>query len=216
MHGTLKHPLTSELLWALPLTLRSQENDLHFRRIATQSNVSSSNQRSSPSSAWLLISQIYKSNSRAAKVQFITAIGAVAFHYSIPYFLQRLLIFLQNPQVLPIYMGYLYCFIIFSCSILSTLVASQTLIWGRRWYVSLSNMLSTNIYAFTLKAPNGKVNDILKDKKLDTDHVLDQTTIRTNENVFTANQDSAKLIHSDIERLAELASHLHVNAYMNK
>ncbi|CAO3611821.1 unnamed protein product [Cunninghamella echinulata] len=213
LHSTLKYPLTSELLWALPLTLRSQENDLHFRRFTTQF-ITPSNQRSSspssPSSIWTLANQLYKANSRAAMIQFVTAIGAVLFHYSIPYFLQHLLHFLQNPQGQPNYTGYLYCLAIFSCSILSTLVASQTLIWGRRWYVSLSNMLHTNIYAFTLKAPNGKINDLLKDKKFDNDNIMDQTTIRTNENIYTANQDSAKLIHSDIERLAELASHLHI------
>ncbi|KAI8089911.1 uncharacterized protein BX664DRAFT_365696 [Halteromyces radiatus] len=214
---TNKQPLTSDQLWSLPLRLRSQENDKHFRAVSNSillssmttttttttgtlsSSSSSSLLSSSTSPSWSLAYQIYRSNQQAVMLQFVTAITAVLFHYANPYFLRRLLQYIQDPQDQPYYTGYLYCFAIFGSSILSTLVASQTLLWGRRWHVSLTNMLDSSIYAHTLKMPHyGKQG-------------IDGTTLESDRHDTNVRlQHDAKLMNTDVERLAELASHLHI------
>ncbi|KAI8341301.1 ABC transporter type 1, transmembrane domain-containing protein [Chlamydoabsidia padenii] len=244
-----KQHLGSDQLWALPLRLRSQENDRHFQSVCNSAssafrspiNISTTStttaaastslptninttrtQNSTQPSSWSLARQIYRANRQSVVLQFITAISAVLFHYANPFFLQHLLKYIQDPQDKPYYTGYLYCFAIFGCGILSTLVASQTLLWGRRWHVSITNMLDTAIYSHTLKMPYyGKTGGgwMLDGKLLNSDptstadHMITSaatTTATLNSNGEARPHYGAKLLSHDVERLAELASHLHI------
>ncbi|ORX62311.1 hypothetical protein DM01DRAFT_1315750 [Hesseltinella vesiculosa] len=168
-----EHLVSPEHLWCLPLHLRSLANDLHFRLF------SSTFTHPHP-----LARLIFTSNRRAIYTQFVSALAAVVFHYGNPYFLLRLLRFLQDPADHASYNGYLYCALIFACSIASTLIASQTLLFGRRWRISLTNMLHTALYrhALTTMSPN---------------HLGNPDTLPL-------------LVRNDVDRLAELASHLHI------
>ncbi|CAO3590539.1 unnamed protein product [Absidia cylindrospora] len=239
--NTNKQPLSSDQLWALPLRLRSQENDKHFRSVTadpptTSINVSATSTTTMPSSSsitatprlppsnsssWSFAYQIYRANRQSVVLQLVTAIAAVLFHYANPFFLQHLLRYIQDPQDKPYYAGYLYSFAIFGCGLLSTLVASQTLLWGRRWHVSITNMLDTAIYARTLKMPYyGKTGGgwMADGKLLDTEPMTNMdhattgttTTATLNSNGELRSHRGSKLMSHDVERLAELASHLHI------
>ncbi|KAG1469917.1 hypothetical protein G6F56_002980 [Rhizopus delemar] len=170
--------ITASTLWELPARQRAREN---YRLFAEQ--------RSTPTiRSWTLVSRIFKSNRTIILYQFITAIGAVVFHYANPYFLYQLLNYIQTHQKNPQNkeLGYLYCLALFVCSVISTLVASQTLLWGRRWHVNIVHMLNSEIYAHTLRLK--QINESTEDE----------------------DEEKASLISQDTERLAELASYLHI------
>lgn len=181
LYAGFKKPLDSEQLWALPFRQRAQENYRHFRSMLDSNS---------------LMMRIYRSNRKSIHLQFITAVAAVILHYSNPFFLYKLLIYIENPDDYPSQTGYLYCAAIFICNVISTLVASQTLLWGRRWHVTMTNMLNSEIYAHTLKLSGTNA------RAVDTEHDEMEDDIQ---------QKQASLMSHDTERLAELASYLHVS-----
>lgn len=181
LYAGFKKPLDSEQLWALPFRQRAQENYRHFRSMLDSNS---------------LMMRIYRSNRKSIHLQFITAVAAVILHYSNPFFLYKLLIYIENPDDYPPQTGYLYCAAIFICNVISTLVASQTLLWGRRWHVTMTNMLNSEIYAHTLKLSGTNA------RAVDTEHDEMEDDIQ---------QKQASLMSHDTERLAELASYLHVS-----
>ncbi|KAG0194547.1 hypothetical protein DFQ28_009754 [Apophysomyces sp. BC1034] len=141
--------------------------------------------------------RIYRANKKPVMLQFITAIAAVAFHYSNPLFLRKLLNYIQDPKGQSKEVGYFYCVAIFVCSVASTVVASRTLLWGRRWHVTLTNMLNSEIYvhALALRRTSG-----VPIEETENEHDLDEATF----------SKRASLMSQDTERLAELASYLHI------
>ncbi|KAF7724816.1 hypothetical protein EC973_000701 [Apophysomyces ossiformis] len=173
-------PLRSDQLWALPLRLRAQDNYRRFNNMSGD-----------------LLMRIYKTNRKAVVLQFTTAIATVVFHYANPFFLRKLLNYLQDPKGEPKEIGYFYCVSIFLCSVASTVVASRTLLWGRRWHVTMTNMLNSEIYAhtLTLKARVESFTD-----EAENSHDLDDAIA----------SKRASLMSQDTERLAELASYLHI------
>ncbi|KAG1520063.1 hypothetical protein G6F52_008021 [Rhizopus delemar] len=181
MNSLLKIALDSRIsantLWELPARQRAREN---YRLFAEQSTASVS--------TYSLLLRIFKANRTIILNQFTTAIGAVVFHYANPYFLYQLLNYFQSHQKdqQNKEFGYLYCVALFVCSVISTLVASQTLLWGRRWHVNIVHMLNSEIYAHALR---------LK---------------QINEQTEGDEEEKASLISQDTERLAELASYLHI------
>ncbi|KAG2215849.1 hypothetical protein INT45_004424, partial [Circinella minor] len=189
LYSGYKKALDIDQLWALPFRQRAKENYRHFR------NVSSTivSKRS-------LIMRIYRSNKKSIHLQFITAIAAVAFHYANPFFLYRLLRYIQSPDEFPRESGYLYCVAIFVCNIISTLIASQTLLWGRRWHVTMNNMLNSEIYAHTLRVGRSSSADGVRMEEQEWNDNVDENTASRR----------ASLMSEDTERLAELASYLHI------
>ncbi|KAI7862297.1 ABC transporter type 1, transmembrane domain-containing protein [Spinellus fusiger] len=178
-------PLTADQLWALPLRQRAQEN---FRRFQQTVNAS-------------LAKRIFSANKTTVIIQWVTAFTVVGFHYAKPFFLLQLLSYLQNDKEQPSNIGYVYCFAIFICSVISTLVASQTLLWGRRWHVSVTNMLNSEIYKHTLllhysKSPLTSEGDPVNDEEDPMSNKL------------------SSLMTRDTERLAELVSYLNVSHAM--
>ncbi|KAL0088903.1 ABC transporter type 1, transmembrane domain-containing protein [Phycomyces blakesleeanus] len=181
LHKAYKKPLTADQLWALPLRQRAQENFRQFKQTINSS----------------LVRRIYEANKTIILVQFVTAIAAVFFHYANPFFLRKLLNYIQDSKNQPSDIGYLYCLAIFVCSIISTLVASQTLLWGRRWHVSMTNMLNSEIYEHTLQLNHPKETTVNKsESEEDAENALPNKL--------------ASLMSRDTERLAELASYLHI------
>ncbi|KAI8379618.1 uncharacterized protein BYT42DRAFT_333425 [Radiomyces spectabilis] len=177
-----KSPLMADQLWALPLRLRAQDNYRYFKRFTSKH----------------LLHRLIRANLKTIIYQFFTAVAAVAFHYANAFYLLRLLNYIQDPQDQPKEVGYVYCGAIFACNVIGTLVASQTLLWGRRWHVTLSNMLNSEIYAHALQSSNAS-----NVWKTETKHnaETDPTTLENQQ---------ATLMTQDTERLAELASYLHV------
>ncbi|KAJ8657898.1 hypothetical protein O0I10_006426 [Lichtheimia ornata] len=180
LYAGFKKPLDSEQLWALPFRQRAQENYRHFRSMLDSKS---------------LMMRIYRANRKSIHLQFITAVAAVVLHYSNPFFLYKLLTYIENPDDYPPQTGYLYCATIFICNVISTLVASQTLLWGRRWHVTMTNMLNSEIYAHTLKLSGSNA------RAVDMEHDDIEDDIQ---------QKQASLMSHDTERLAELASYLHI------
>ncbi|KAI9321346.1 ABC transporter type 1, transmembrane domain-containing protein [Dichotomocladium elegans] len=181
LYAGYKKPLDSEYLWALPFRQRAQENYRHFRTFLRSNN---------------LVMRIYRANRKSIHLQFITANAAVIFHYANPFFLYKLLSYMENPEKHPPQAGYLFCGAIFLCNIISTLVASQTLLWGRRWHVTMNNMLNSEIYAHTLRQTTNSAFKAENDAHEDMDECTQSK--------------QASLMSHDTERLAELASYLHI------
>lgn len=185
LYNALKKPLDADQLWALPLRQRAQENFRFFQTTKPLGN---------------LVKRIYRANRRSIHLQFATAITAVALHYANPLLLYKLIRYIEDPSDQQPETGYLYCAAIFVFNILSTLVASQTLMWGRRWHITMINMLNSEIYAHTLRLGRAGTKDALKME--DEQHAdMDDTS----------QNRRASLLSHDTERLAELASYLHVS-----
>ncbi|KAI8874844.1 P-loop containing nucleoside triphosphate hydrolase protein, partial [Backusella circina FSU 941] len=166
MNSLLKQPrLHADTLWALPIQQRARENYKRFLE-----------------SHGDILRRIFRANRSIILYQFITAVCAVLFHYANPYFLLKLLHFIQSNEDNRV-MGWMYCGALFVCNVISTLVASQTLLWGRRWHVAMTHMLNAEIYAHAL---------------------------RLKRPVDSEEEEQASLMSQDTERLAELASYLHV------
>lgn len=196
-----KSRLTASSLWALPTRQRARENYRLFTETATTRTIT---MRS-------IIERLYLSNQKIVLCQFLTAIGAVLFHYANPFFLRKLLNYIQehhHEQHPSSEVGYLYCVALFACNVTSTLVASQTLLWGRRWHVTITHMLNAEIYAHTLRAKD--VHHTTKKTSLDDDGD-DQSESEEEEDHDESIQRQASLMSQDTERLAELASYLHVS-----
>lgn len=206
-----KSRLTAGSLWALPTRQRARENYRLFIETIFARNDGTSTPKS-------LLVRIYMANQKIVWCQFITAIGAVVFHYANPFFLRKLLNFIQEHHHQSDNMteeekiGYLYCVALFICNAVSTLVASQTLLWGRRWHVTITQMLNSEIYAKALKLKSVNYNK----KNQQSDDEEDDEVVEEEErgNDETAHQQ-ASLMSQDTERLAELASYLHVR-YVQK
>ncbi|CEJ00296.1 hypothetical protein RMCBS344292_14357 [Rhizopus microsporus] len=172
--------LTVTSLWELPARQRAREN---YRLFAEQQRASTVITVSS------LLQRIFKANRAIIIHQFVTAIGAVIFHYANPYFLRQLLNYIQVHQKedrVDREIGYLYCLALFICSVISTLIASQSLLWGRRWHVNIVHMLNSEIYAHALRLK--QAHDMSEDEE----------------------EEKSNLINQDTERVAELASYLHI------
>ncbi|CAO3621386.1 unnamed protein product [Mucor hiemalis] len=201
-----KSRLTAGSLWALPTRQRARENYRLFIETIFARNDGTSTPKS-------LLVRIYMANQKIVWCQFITAIGAVVFHYANPFFLRKLLNFIQEHHHQSDNMteeekiGYLYCVALFICNAVSTLVASQTLLWGRRWHVTITQMLNSEIYAKALKLKSVNYNK----KNQQSDDEEDDEVVEEEErgNDETAHQQ-ASLMSQDTERLAELASYLHI------
>jgi hypothetical protein len=196
-----KTRLTAASLWALPTRQRAREN----HRLFTETKQP---QKTTPLG---IAYRIYMANRKIVWYQFVTAIGAVFFHYANPFFLRKLLNYIQEHHQLEKNqeatiqfeneMGYMYCIAIFGCNVISTLVASQTLLCGRRWNVSIIHMLSSEIYAHALRLKQAHQPN-LDNSEEEEEEVEDQDE---------AAHQQASLISQDTERLAELASYLHVS-----
>jgi hypothetical protein len=197
-----KSKLTANSLWALPIYQRAREN----YRLFIENSTSTVNSIS-------LMKRIYQSNQKIVTCQFLTAIGAVVFHYANPFFLRKLLNYIQehhdNGQDMDFEkVGYLYCVALFVCNVTSTLVASQTLLWGRKWHVTITQMLNSEIYAKALKLKS--VNYHMKPTQQEDEEEEDEDEEEDGEELV---HQQASLMSQDTERLAELASYLHVNTH---
>lgn len=193
-----KSRLTAASLWALPIRQRARENYRLFTETATRTITMTS-----------IIQRIYLANKKIVWSQFITAIGAVLFHYANPFFLRKLLNYIQQhhqqEDETSFQIGYLYCMALFACNVTSTLVASQTLLWGRRWHVTITHMLNAEIYAHALRLKVVHHTKVVNDEEEEEEEEEDR-----DESVH----QQASLMSQDTERLAELASYLHVNKHV--
>ncbi|KAI8367772.1 ABC transporter type 1, transmembrane domain-containing protein [Blakeslea trispora] len=190
--------LTSALLWALPIQQRAKENFRFFAQTKQSIRVTSSS----------ILKRLYKANRKIIWWQFITAIGAVILHYANSLFLYLLLNHIeknahasQGQMIKEV--GLMYCIALFICNVISTLIASQTLLWGRRWHVAIINMLNSEIYAHALRL-KGRHTRPLDQSLGDAE---DEEDDETDENYV---HQKASLMSQDTERLAELASYLHI------
>ncbi|GAA5816352.1 hypothetical protein MFLAVUS_009880 [Mucor flavus] len=201
-----KSRLTSASLWALPTRQRAREN----YRLFTETSTSIISMKT-------MIQRIYQSNRKIVVCQFMTAIAAVLFHYANPFFLRKLLNYIQEHHHQQGHesseVGYLYCVALFACNVVSTLVASQTLLWGRRWHVTITHMLNAEIYAHALRLK--VVNHTKKNRSQQDDEEEEEEEGEDEEEEEDEDQDEsiqqrASLMSQDTERLAELASYLHI------
>ncbi|CEP19654.1 hypothetical protein [Parasitella parasitica] len=222
LKSAYKTKLTAASLWALPTRQRARENFRLFTETKLHQHLSSSS----------LMYRIYSANKKIIWCQFMTAIAAVVFHYANPFFLRKLLTWIQehhqdgeggSDQEI----GYMYCVALFGCNVISTLVASQTLLWGRRWHVTIIHMLNSEIYAHALRLKSA--HQPPKGHPISTDEgVVDEEGDASPEDNSNDDDDEeeedeegdqdheesvhrqASLMSQDTERLAELASYLHI------
>lgn len=104
-------------------------------------------------------------------LQFVVSNVTVAVSYALPFFLQRFLEYLENPNGRPLSTAYFFVFMMFVCSVVKMLVATVHLFFGRRWNVRAYNQLDAEIFAKTLKRKDvaGKVEAAKKEEKKDDD-----------------------------------------------
>lgn len=181
-------------LWALTRQHRAKECHRDFECIE------------SGEGPFSLLYQIYQSNRHAIWFQCITSLGAVLSHYSNPFFLDKFLQYIEDPAGRPLQIAYLYCLGMFAGSVINTLFSSQTLLWGRRCNVRMTNMLNAEIYAKSLrrKDATGFAKPAEKDDGGDNaeDTVSESTTGKI-----------TNLMSVDAERLAEMSSYIHVSFF---
>ncbi|KAI7898810.1 uncharacterized protein BX663DRAFT_442359 [Cokeromyces recurvatus] len=207
LKSAVKCKLMETSLWALPLRQRARENFELFTKTKEC--------YTTKITALNLTRRIYLANRKIIFFQFVTATGAVVFHYANPIFLRKLLNFIQiyhdhhhqHQQSDDNYntslekkTGYVYCLTLFICNVASILIASQTLLWGRRWHISLTHMLNSEIYVHALRLKKG----------YETTTSFCNNAIPENDENGDSSDELASLINQDTQRLAELASYLHV------
>ncbi|KAL9548576.1 hypothetical protein MBANPS3_005610 [Mucor bainieri] len=226
LRSAFKTKLTAASLWALPTRQRARENFRLFN--ATK--------QPQPLSNASLMHRIYSANKRIVWCQFITALGAVVFHYANPFFLRKLLTWIQehhqqdaadtSSSSAKQEIGYMFCLALFGCNVISTLVASQTLLWGRRWHVTIVHMLNAEIYAHALRLksahqpPKGQKTTAEEEEEEEEEEGgmdRDDTQRQAQEEEQEQEEDHDESVHrraslmsQDTERLAELASYLHI------
>jgi ABC-type multidrug transport system fused ATPase/permease subunit len=180
----------AEDLWALTRHHRAKECHRDFESIEGGDGPFS------------LLRQIYQSNRHAIWLQCITSLGAVLSHYSNPFFLDKFLQYIQDPAGRPLQNAYLYCLGMFAGSVINTLFSSQTLLWGRRCNVRMTNMLNAEIYAKSLrrKDATGFAKTAEKEDGDTSEEVVSESTTGKITNLMSV----------DAERLAEMSSYIHV------
>lgn len=104
-------------------------------------------------------------------LQFVMSNVTVAVSYALPFFLQRFLEYLENPNGRPLSTAYFFVFMMFVCSVVKMLFATVHLFFGRRWNVRAYNQLDAEIFAKTLKRKDvaGKVEAAKKEETKDDD-----------------------------------------------
>ncbi|KAI8978492.1 ABC transporter type 1, transmembrane domain-containing protein [Pilobolus umbonatus] len=198
LSSSLKSRLTAASLWTLPMRQRARENYRLFAE--TTHNTAGKITKKG------IIQRIFQSNRNIVLFQFITAIAAVLLHYANPFFLLKLLNFIQNysKESGEKELGYMYCIFLFTCNVFSTLIASQTLLWGRRWHVAITHMLNSEVFAHALR-----LKRVFNLKKSPAE-CMEQDDSLLDEDEDKKLHQQASLMSQDTERLAELASYLHI------
>ncbi|KAI9025116.1 hypothetical protein CLU79DRAFT_98313 [Phycomyces nitens] len=121
-----------------------------------------------------ILLRIYRSNKGVVWAQFVFSTAAMLVSYMNPYFQQKILEYIADPQERPIAIAYSYVAGMFAVGI-AKLVFSGVQLWaGRRWNIRTFMMLDAEIYAKTLrrKDTTGKIEkktDEDEDKKEDDD-----------------------------------------------
>ncbi|KAG2179922.1 hypothetical protein INT43_003709 [Umbelopsis isabellina] len=137
--------------------------------------------------------------------QVIMSNATIFVSYSIPFFLQRFLEYLENPNGRPISTAYFYVFMMFVASLVKMLAASVQLFYGRRWNIRAFNQLDAEIFAKTLKGKDiaGKVEASKKEKK-DDEKAAEEEDVGSISNVGKI----TNLMSVDADRLGMLPSYI--------
>lgn len=137
--------------------------------------------------------------------QVIMSNATIFVSYSIPFFLQRFLEYLENPNGRPISTAYFYVFMMFVASVVKMLVATVQLFYGRRWNIRAFNQLDAEIFSKTLKGKDiaGKVEAIKKEKK-DDEKAAEEEDVGSISNVGKI----TNLMSVDADRLGMLPSYI--------
>ncbi|KAI8099375.1 uncharacterized protein BX664DRAFT_321113 [Halteromyces radiatus] len=108
-----------------------------------------------------VLRRIYSANKGSIWTQFICSITAVMVSYLNPFFQQKFLEYIENPNGRPIKTAYAFILGMFVVSLTKLLFNSIQLYAGRRWNVRTICMLDAEIYEKTLKRKDmsGKVDD---------------------------------------------------------
>ncbi|KAI8328920.1 hypothetical protein BC941DRAFT_444086 [Chlamydoabsidia padenii] len=108
-----------------------------------------------------LLRRMYSANKGSIWAQFIFSTGAVIISYLNPYFQQRFLEYIEQPNGQPIKTAYTYILGMFTVSLAKLLCNNIQLYAGRRWNVRTLCMLDAEIYEKTLKRKDmsGKVDN---------------------------------------------------------
>ncbi|KAG0174280.1 hypothetical protein DFQ28_000118 [Apophysomyces sp. BC1034] len=114
--------------------------------------------------------RLYRSNCGVIWVQVIFSTASVLVAYASPYFQQKFLEYLENPNGRPISIAYVYVFGLFSVAIVKLLCDGLQLWAGRRWNIRTMTMLDTELLEKTLKRRDmsGKVGNTEKEGESDS------------------------------------------------
>ncbi|KAI9025859.1 hypothetical protein CLU79DRAFT_813063 [Phycomyces nitens] len=152
-----------------------------------------------------ILLRIYKSNKAVIWSQFIFSTLATLTSYMGPYFQQKLLEYIADPQGRSINIAYSYVVGMFTVGIVK-LVFNGVQLWvGRRWNVRAFAMLDSEIYAKTLKRKDtsGKIEEKKDEDKKDEDKKKDDE-----KKPFSSIGKITNLMSVDADYLADLPSYI--------
>jgi ABC-type multidrug transport system fused ATPase/permease subunit len=150
-----KQPLKRENIYTLSFQHRARWNFMEFQDTLKKT------------ASYNVLRRMVVASWDSVLLQFVVSNVTVSVSYTIPYFLQRFLEYLENPNGRPLSTAYFYVFMMFLVSVLKMLVASVHLYYGRRWNVRAFNQLDAEIFYKTLKRKDvaGKVEAVKKEKE---------------------------------------------------
>ncbi|KAL0091774.1 hypothetical protein J3Q64DRAFT_1831157 [Phycomyces blakesleeanus] len=153
-----------------------------------------------------ILLRIYKANRGVIWAQFIFSVSAMLVSYMNPYFQQKLLEYIADPQGRSINIAYAYVFGMAVVGIIK-LVCSGIQLWaGRRWNVRTYAMLDAEIYAKTLKRKD-MTGNIGKEKVEGKDN-NDSSDKDDDKKPFSNTGKITNLMSIDADRLADTSSYI--------
>ncbi|ORX56336.1 hypothetical protein DM01DRAFT_1018486 [Hesseltinella vesiculosa] len=142
-----------------------------------------------------LVRRLYATNKLAIWLQFVFSTAAVFLSYVSPYFQQRFLEYIENPNGRPLQVAYTYVFGMFAGSIIKLICNNIQLYYGRRWNVRTLAMLDSEIYDKTLRRKDMSGKVVGKDDKENTEKASGTGKI-------------TNLMSIDADRLADLPAYV--------
>ncbi|KAL0089230.1 hypothetical protein F4703DRAFT_1840014 [Phycomyces blakesleeanus] len=149
-----------------------------------------------------ILLRIYKANTGVIWAQFIFSTAAMLVGYLSPYFQQKLLEYIADPQGRPINVTYIYVLGMFGVGLTKATFNGVQLWAGRRWNVRTFAMLDAEIYAKTLKRKD--MSGKIAKEKPEGEEEKDEDTKKP----FSNTGKITNLMSVDADRLADTPSYI--------
>ncbi|KAL0089954.1 hypothetical protein J3Q64DRAFT_1674561 [Phycomyces blakesleeanus] len=155
-----------------------------------------------------ILLRIYKSNASAIWYQLIFSNAALFISYLSPYFQQKLLEYISDPQGRSINVAYVYVLGMFAVGLIKPCFNGINLWLSRRWNVRTYSMLNSEIYTKTLKRKDTSGKTALKTGKDDEDD--EDEDPENDKKPFSSIGKITNLMSMDSDYLADLPCYIYM------